>query len=55
VHFDELGGAGMLFANNQRCGNAVPLHPKALLPLLKTVPQTKRVEQNITMKHIRIV
>ena len=26
----ELGGAGMLFANNERCRNAVPLLPKAL-------------------------
>jgi len=30
VHVYELGAAGTLFANNQRCRNAVPLRPKAL-------------------------
>ena len=33
VHFYELGGAGMLFANNQRCRNAITLRAKALQPL----------------------
>jgi len=33
VHFYELGGAGTLFANNQRRRNAVPLRPEALEPL----------------------
>jgi len=33
VDFYELGGAGMLFANNQRCRNAITLRAKALQPL----------------------
>ena len=28
--FTDLWGAGTLVANNQRCRNAIPLHPKAL-------------------------
>ena len=40
VHFDDLGGAGTLSANNQRCMNAVPLRPKALQSLLTTMYQT---------------
>jgi len=30
VHFYELGGEGTLFANKQRCRNAVSLRPKEL-------------------------
>ena len=36
VHFYQLGGTGTLFANNQRCRNAVLLRPKALYWILTT-------------------
>jgi len=36
-HFCELGGAGTLLANNQRCRNAVPSRLKALSTLHRRI------------------
>ena len=46
AHFYELGDAGMLFANNQRCRNAVPLCHKTIQPLL---PKTRA--SSLSMKY----